>query len=121
MLTKTSIILFLMLITFSLGEGLREESVKAAEQWTTRMPSRLQSKRVSFRAFILNGSPARIEDWKQKLSIRQNGNFFCGASVIASQWALTAAHCLERLTQDDQVGRLVGSVSHSCYVTKKQR
>lgn len=104
MLTKTSIILFLMLITFSLGgKGLKEGSVKAAEIWIPRIPSRLQMKNSTFHPFILNGSPADIEDYPFKLSLRMFGEFFCGASSISTQWVLTAAHCLELRISPDLV------------------
>lgn len=61
---------------------------------TPRLPSRYRER--SFKqTFILNGRPAAIEELPHKLSLRMFGNFICGASVIASQWALSAAHCLE--------------------------
>lgn len=96
MLTKTSIILLLMLITFSFGgEGFEEGNIKAAENWIPRIPSRLQAKNSTFHPFILNGSPAVFEDYPFKVSLRVFDEFFCAASVIGSQWALSAAHCLE--------------------------
>lgn len=97
MLTKTSIILLLMLITFSLGgEGFKEGNIKAAENyWSLRIPSRFQTKNSTFHPFILNGTPADIEDYPFKVSLRIFGEFFCAASVIGLQWALSAAHCLE--------------------------
>lgn len=95
MLTKTSIISLLMLITFSLSDvkGFDDGGVKA---WCDRIPSRLQSTNSTFRPFILNGTPADIEDYPFKVSLRIYGEFFCGGSVITSQWVLTAAHCLEQ-------------------------
>lgn len=104
MLMKTSIISFLMLITFALAEeGFAEGSVKAAEIWSLRTPSRLQSQRVTFHSFILNGTPANIEDYPFKVSLRLSGVFFCGASVIGSKWALTAGHCMEWRVSPDLV------------------
>lgn len=93
MLMKTSIIPLLMLMSFA--QGLAEGSAKGTEIWSPRTPSRLQSRRVTFRSFILNGTPAEIENYPFKVSLRLSGTFFCGGSVIGSQWSLTAGHCLE--------------------------
>lgn len=107
MLTKTSIILLLMLITFSLGEkGFKEGNIKAAENWKfLRIPSRFQANNSTFHPFILNGSPADIKDYPFKVSLRMFEEFFCGASVIGSQWALSAAHCLEYEISADLVSK----------------
>uniref|UniRef100_A0A182QTG1 Peptidase S1 domain-containing protein n=1 Tax=Anopheles farauti TaxID=69004 RepID=A0A182QTG1_9DIPT len=42
---------------------------------------------------IVGGSVVPISQFPYQLSLRQNGNHICGASVIAPQWALSAAHC----------------------------
>lgn len=104
MLTKASIILLLMLITFSFGgEGFKEGNIKAVENWSLRIPSRLQAKNSTFHRFILNGTPADIRDYPFKVSLRMFEEFFCAASVIGSQWALSAAHCLEYEVSADLV------------------
>lgn len=102
MLSKTSIISFLMLITFSVGGG-KGFGESCFERWSLRTPSRLQSANVSFYRYILNGTPADIDDYPFKLSLRIAGMFFCGASVIGSKWALSAGHCLERISSPDLV------------------
>uniref|UniRef100_A0A182PRS7 Peptidase S1 domain-containing protein n=1 Tax=Anopheles epiroticus TaxID=199890 RepID=A0A182PRS7_9DIPT len=42
---------------------------------------------------IVGGSAVPISQFPYQLSLRQNGNHICGASVISSNWALSAAHC----------------------------
>ncbi len=44
---------------------------------------------------IINGTKVTENDkWEWILSLRQYGDHICGASLIAPQWALTAAHCI---------------------------
>jgi trypsin len=42
---------------------------------------------------IVGGSEVSIATRPFQLSLRQNGNHICGASIISSIWALSAAHC----------------------------
>lgn len=122
MLMKTSIILFLMLITFSVGGG-NEGLLKGNNIWTRRMPSRLQTRNItnSFHPYILNGNIADIADYPFKLSLRMFGEFICGASVIGSKWSLTAAHCLEWRISPELVKRNFRSRFYLDSVSKEKR
>ncbi|XP_058054370.1 trypsin 3A1-like [Anopheles bellator] len=42
---------------------------------------------------IVGGSEVNIANFPYQLSLRQNGAHICGASVISSNYALSAAHC----------------------------
>ncbi|KAL1376290.1 hypothetical protein pipiens_004449 [Culex pipiens pipiens] len=42
---------------------------------------------------IVGGHEVPISSHPYQLSLRQNGNHICGASVISGNWALSAAHC----------------------------
>jgi len=44
---------------------------------------------------IINGTVVDTAEtrWKPIVSLKYNGGHYCGASLITSQWVLTAAHC----------------------------
>ncbi|XP_065341857.1 trypsin alpha-like [Cloeon dipterum] len=44
---------------------------------------------------ILGGSSATISQVPYQLSLRDNGSHFCGAAILNSEYALTAAHCID--------------------------
>lgn len=49
---------------------------------------------------IVNGTPAASRDWPWMAALghasSSGTDYFCGGVVIASEWVVTAAHCLER-------------------------
>lgn len=44
---------------------------------------------------IIGGTPAQSGTYPWMVSLQGNGSHFCGASLIARDWVLTAAHCVE--------------------------
>ncbi|XP_046429949.1 trypsin-1-like [Neodiprion fabricii] len=48
---------------------------------------------------IVGGVDAKIEDHPYQLSFQQYGQHFCGAAMISSKWAITAAHCIGSSTK----------------------
>ena len=45
-------------------------------------------------ARIVGGQTAVPNSWPWQLSLRKGGRHNCGASLISSTWAVTAAHCV---------------------------
>ncbi len=46
-----------------------------------------------FRRRIVGGEPTDIKEHPWQVALE--GDFFCGGSIIARKWILTAAHCFE--------------------------
>ncbi|XP_065169721.1 trypsin-7-like [Atheta coriaria] len=44
---------------------------------------------------IVGGDDANVEDFPYQLSLQSYGSHICGASIISSKWAVTAAHCTD--------------------------
>uniref|UniRef100_A0A8C8VLQ7 Peptidase S1 domain-containing protein n=1 Tax=Pelusios castaneus TaxID=367368 RepID=A0A8C8VLQ7_9SAUR len=42
---------------------------------------------------ILNGQNAKDGTWPWQVSVQKNGSHYCGGSLIAASWVVTAAHC----------------------------
>uniref|UniRef100_A0A182KG98 trypsin n=1 Tax=Anopheles christyi TaxID=43041 RepID=A0A182KG98_9DIPT len=52
------------------------------------------------RAQIVGGFPIDITEAPFQISLRENGRHSCGGSIISPSWIITAAHCLEGVTED---------------------
>jgi hypothetical protein len=49
---------------------------------------------------IVGGANTTIEQQPWQVSVQQYGSHFCGGSIIAPTWVLTAQHCVEGLSAD---------------------
>lgn len=43
---------------------------------------------------IVGGQTAQEGQFPYQVSLRANGNHFCGGSIVNEYWIVTAAHCL---------------------------
>jgi len=60
---------------------------------------------------VINGTQVSQNDetWRFIVSFKKNGKQYCGGSLIAPNWVLTAAHCLS----DDHGNPLISTVNDS--------
>ncbi|KAK8740104.1 hypothetical protein OTU49_003035 [Cherax quadricarinatus] len=71
---------------------------------TTAAPSEISSVcGVKGTSRIVGGEDADVNEWPWQAGIRQmsNGELFCGAVLIDTQWLVTAAHCLVPFNIED--------------------
>ncbi|XP_053694906.1 trypsin alpha-3-like [Sabethes cyaneus] len=61
---------------------------------------------------IVGGVEVSVAQYPYQLSLRSNGNHFCGASVISHNWALSAAHCTFPVPAISTISLRGGSASH---------
>lgn len=71
-------------------------------QYNRRMPGAYYSlkepiPREPVTGRVVGGIDADIQYFPYQLSLRRGGSHSCGASVISSNWALSAAHCTHPL------------------------
>uniref|UniRef100_A0A2K5EAE3 Serine protease 27 n=1 Tax=Aotus nancymaae TaxID=37293 RepID=A0A2K5EAE3_AOTNA len=60
---------------------------------------------------MVGGQDAQEGEWPWQVSIQRNGSHFCGGSLIAERWVLTAAHCFTN-TSETSLYRLVQPGPH---------
>ena len=61
---------------------------------------------------LIVGGHAATEQYDWMASLQRQGQHSCGASLIDSEWALTAAHCVQDVTPPD-LGLRIGSPDHT--------
>ncbi|XP_046877719.1 plasminogen [Hypomesus transpacificus] len=70
---------------------------------------------------IVGGCVSKPHSWPWQISLRTNtGIHFCGGTLIAAQWVLTAAHCLERSKRPSAYKVYLGTYKERGYEASKQ-
>lgn len=59
---------------------------------------------------LIDGAETAINQYPWMVSLQLSGDHFCGGSLIAENWVLTAAHCVEFGNVADFLQRLVISI-----------
>ncbi|XP_070937035.1 serine protease 27-like [Macaca nemestrina] len=58
---------------------------------------------------MVGGQDAQEGEWPWQVSIQRNGSHFCGGSLIAERWVLTAAHCFPNTSEMSLYQVLLGA------------
>ncbi|XP_041108499.1 plasminogen-like [Polyodon spathula] len=70
---------------------------------------------------IVGGCVSKPYSWPWQISLRTSFNaHFCGGTLIASQWVLTAAHCLEKSSRPSAYKVLLGIATEKADEPSKQ-
>jgi secreted trypsin-like serine protease len=66
-----------------------------------------------FRRRIVGGEPTDIKEHPWQVALQFRGTFFCGGSIIAQKWILTAAHCFEFSIANNDWGAKAGATNYA--------
>ncbi|XP_074534740.1 transmembrane protease serine 13a [Halichoeres trimaculatus] len=104
----------------SVGLKVTSKSSLHIQGWVEKSPSCPNNKIVSLQctecgvqqstARIIGGSVAKSGQWPWQLSLHYRGSHVCGAALISSDYALTAAHCIPRDHDASEKWQLYGGV-----------
>jgi len=64
---------------------------------------------------IVGGEATTIEAHPWQISLRENGYHICGGTLVAANWVMTAAHCVEDVHNSRSITILAGSTSSTHY------
>ncbi|VEN34355.1 unnamed protein product, partial [Callosobruchus maculatus] len=64
--------------------------------------------RPNERLKIIGGRNVTIEEYPYQVSIQNNGEHFCGGSIINTKYILTAAHCVYTILEGGTIAKATG-------------
>ena len=78
-----------------------------------------------FGSRIVGGEEAPLNSWPWQVSLRYNGRHICGASLVNSDWVVSAAHCVDGSSDPNRYSLALGAFQEVklsfCYRNHKQR
>jgi len=66
-----------------------------------------------FRRRIVGGEPTDINEHPWQVALQFRGDFFCGGSIIARKWILTAAHCFQSSSASNDWRAKTGATNYA--------
>ena len=60
---------------------------------------------------IVGGQTATPNSWPWQLSLRMNNVHIWGASLINNMWAVTPAHCVDRISDPNKYSLMAGKLT----------